>query len=157
MWWWFFWFLSTHVWLMFDWNGTMAGFHLLDPPLTANAFYSSVGITKVRPTCLITFLKLLDRTLLYLFRRWSVITSFLMTSRLRHFSLENKTTAYRYQNSLNTSKKDPFPLQWYRVGPQDTVILRIRLRNRRNVAYLVCQAPAFSRLHVTLQFKLVAR
>jgi len=30
------------------------------------------------------FLKLLDRMLLYLFRRWSVITSFLMTSRLRH-------------------------------------------------------------------------
>ena len=35
---------------MFDWNGAMAGFHLLDLPHTANAFYSSVGITKVRPT-----------------------------------------------------------------------------------------------------------
>jgi len=31
-----------------------------------------------------SFLKLLDRTLSYLFRRWPVITSFLMTSRLRH-------------------------------------------------------------------------
>jgi len=30
------------------------------------------------------FLKLLDRILLYLFRRRNVITSFLMTSRLRH-------------------------------------------------------------------------
>jgi len=30
------------------------------------------------------FLKLLDRILLHLFRRWYVITSFLMTSRLRH-------------------------------------------------------------------------
>jgi len=30
------------------------------------------------------FLKLLDRILLYLFRRWYVITSLLMTSRVRH-------------------------------------------------------------------------
>jgi len=30
------------------------------------------------------FLKLLDRTFLYLFRRWHAITAFLMTSRLRH-------------------------------------------------------------------------
>jgi len=35
-------------------------------------------------TMLFNFLKLLDRTLLYLFRRRYVITSFLMTSRLRH-------------------------------------------------------------------------
>jgi len=30
------------------------------------------------------FSKLLDRILLYIFRRWSVITLFLMTSGLRH-------------------------------------------------------------------------